>query len=340
MKTTTLQLHNVEALVSAAGLPHVMSRVPPSLYEGLHPWTVRHFQTPANTELRFHTTALPVEIHVTVQPEPVAAAVYFGDYLFREQTLLPGENVIEISEDPRLDLLRRGGTQQDFAPDLIRVLFLSISSAVSFDGITSAGVLTPPAPRDLPKLRYLAYGSSITHGFRASSPALTYAYQAAHRMHADLQNLGVGGSAYLEEALGQYIADSCDFDLFTAEISVNLLNQGCSAEEFYRRANAFLRKIDEKHPRALKAVISILPSFWDVGLTRPAAVSTAQSYRQITEHLCRELDGHYLFLDGRELMSMNNLSCDLIHPSDLGMNELGRNIADRLIASDPERFRV
>ena len=333
MITDGIQLYNVRALEQLDGMDRVLCRIPPEIQPLVHPWTLRHFRCPANSELRFRTSAFPVMLHLTVGPEPVYMAVFLGDQLIRRETLPAGAHRIRIEPEPLVS------HRTEFAPDLVRVMLLAVDGMVSFDGISSAGTLSPPLPRDVPKLRYLAYGSSITHGHRATSPERSYTYLAARQMHADLINMGVGGSAYLEPGLGQYLAEALDFDLFTAEISVNMLNQGYSADEFYTRAKEFLTRIHRAHPDALKAVISILPCFWDLGKSRPDAVSTAQIYREVTRSRCDDLEGAYLFLDGRELLHMENLSPDQIHPNDAGMEELGHNIAGRLMAARPELFR-
>ena len=66
--------------------------------------------------------------------------------------------------------------------------------------------IRPPPPHDLPALRYLAYGTSITHGFDAEGPHLTYVGHTARLLGANLINLGVGGSAHCEPELADYIA--------------------------------------------------------------------------------------------------------------------------------------
>lgn len=332
-----LEFHNIRELADLDGYDgKVLLRMPQYLFPHLQEHTVFQYHSIAASEIRFKAERLPVELDISVYSKDAYAAVYFGDHLFESFYLPVGPHTIRIEEQPHLKTFFEYAPCGVFSPHVIRVVFFSSAANISYRGCRSAGALTPPNAEELPKLRYLAYGTSITHGFNATSAVLPYCSQTAYRIGADLSNIGVGGAAFLEEALGQYIADYCDFDVMTAEISVNMLNQGWSAEQFYQAGKKFLTPISEKHPNALKAIISILPFFEDLGVRRPTEISDVKTYRKVAKELCADVGWH--FIDGTQLLSFRGLTCDLIHPDDFGMIELGEKLAKELFSLDPIRF--
>lgn len=67
--------------------------------------------------------------------------------------------------------------------------------------------MSPPQIGQEQRARYLAYGSSITHGSSVVGPTETYAMRVARLLGMDLINLGFAGSAHFDDALATYIAD-------------------------------------------------------------------------------------------------------------------------------------
>ena len=323
-----LEFHNIQQLTQGEE-GWLLCRTPLALDSALRDATVLEYRKPAGAEIRFVAEALPVSVSLRVTGAPCPAAIYLGDHLYRSLILSPGRQTVKIEDEDYLRDFFRAAPRGSFDSRVIRIVFHSLLSQVEYLGWESPGCVRPPEKRELPALRYLAYGTSITHGCNASAAGLPYCSQLARRLHADLYNMGAAGAAYLEEGLGQYLAEAYDFDVFTAEISVNMLIQGYTDQEFYDRAKAFLSPIDRLHPQALKAVISILPCFLDYGLRRPTMVSEADRYRRILRELAEEMN--FLFLDGPELLHPAGLSCDLIHPGDFGMIELAETIHKKLM---------
>jgi lysophospholipase L1-like esterase len=65
----------------------------------------------------------------------------------------------------------------------------------------------------VPDVRYLAYGTSITEGAKATATHLNYVSRVAQRRGYDALNLGCSGSAYCEGVLAEYIARRNDWDV-------------------------------------------------------------------------------------------------------------------------------
>ena len=84
------------------------------------------------------------------------------------------------------------------------------------------GDVTPPEEGQTPKVKYLAYGSSIPHGVTATKPTDTHAMKTAYLLGVNFINLGLGGGAHLEKEIADYISERNDWNF--EKISLNLSN--------------------------------------------------------------------------------------------------------------------
>jgi lysophospholipase L1-like esterase len=83
-------------------------------------------------------------------------------------------------------------------------LYLPEARSVSVAGLAGVeGELTASPPR----LRWLAYGDSITQGWSATDPGLTYVGNVARDLELEAVNLGFAGSARGELPVARQIAD-------------------------------------------------------------------------------------------------------------------------------------
>jgi hypothetical protein len=184
----------------------------------------------------------------------------------------------------------------------------------------------------------VCYGTSITHGAYASSQALSYPAVAARALDVDVRNLGLAGSAFCEPEMAAHIA-GLDWDVATAEISVNMIEAGWSLDDFTASSRAFLLRLAENSSRRVYC-ISPVAYYREAGLriedygvvpqvAPPAALG---EYRASLERTVREAALPNLELvDGRELLpGLGGLCADLIHPFDEGMIAIGSRLAERL----------
>ncbi len=333
------ELHNVAETVKTEGEGALFQRVPEAVRRELREASQSVYQAAAGCEIRLvaGADASPVRITLVSQEAPSQAYFYMGDFAVSAYTIGTEPTTIElappelcflttpIADSPRL----RGA----FAPQVWRLLFQG--GRIQLLNVEGEGIRAPRA-EELPSLRYLAYGTSITQGYSATHPALSYVSQTAWRLKADVINLGASGTAFCEPALAHYIADRTDWDILTLCLSVNMLGLGVSAAEFEEKAGYFVRTIAEAHQGKPIACISLFPSYHDLGLSRPNRhpVSTAAEYREVLRGIAEDKvlpNVHYI--DGRELLSdMRGLTQDLLHPDDQGMIEIGEKLAPRLSA--------
>jgi lysophospholipase L1-like esterase len=178
----------------------------------------------------------------------------------------------------------------------------------------------------------MAYGTSITHGFDAEGPHLSYIAQTAWHLGADLINLGVGGSAHCEPELADYMATRDDWDVATLALSVNM--QGFALDRFYERVSYMVSTVAERNPDKPVACITLFPYFRDFGIHDPGTNygGTPEQYRQaLRDAVAASSSGNVHLIEGGEILTEpRGLTHDLIHPGDHGMIEMGRNLAARL----------
>jgi lysophospholipase L1-like esterase len=225
--------------------------------------------------------------------------------------------------------------QMAFSPRVFRlVLGGSIARGpINLHAVQGEGI-RPPTPEELPRLRYLAYGTSITHGSSATAAHLSYVAQAARRLQADVINLGVGGSAYCEPAMADYIAGREDWHVCTLALSVNMIGAGFSLDEFHKRVSYMVNRVAGADTRRPVVCITVYPHSrdFDPRFTGLQDKGTSEEFRQRLRdaaQACPHSNVH--LVEGSEIMDdITGLREDLVHPGDHGMIRMGENLAARL----------
>lgn len=329
-----IEFHNVEELRAIEGRDGLLlQRIPENVRSRIRPAAQKKYIQPAGVEIRFTCKSFPVTLKIHNYGESDAAAVYFGDFQHQDLVLNEGLNEITIDMPQRLAQAIPLITKSLFAPEVVRVIFRGSISEVHYIGIEGNGI-SPPSKDMLPGLRYIAYGTSITQGMWPTSPVLSYTAIAARRLGADLINLGAAASAFCEEAIADYIADRDDWDFCTLCLSVNMLNQGVSRDEFYQKAKYLISAISGRHPEKPVFLISIFPYYLDLGIKNPSQtiLSTPVEYRNTLKQIRDEINTPNLYyFDGRDLLKdFGGLTSDLIHPGSLGMISIGESLAAKI----------
>jgi lysophospholipase L1-like esterase len=221
----------------------------------------------------------------------------------------------------------------DFAYDPNVWRLVLSGDPISFHGVDGRGV-RPPDSSDLPDRRYIAYGTSITQGAVATGPHLTYVWQTARRIGADVINLGSGGSAYCEPAIADYIAECGDWDIATLALSVNMFSAGFYVEKFRERVEYMLETIAETGRPVV--CITLFPFAEDISDTKKYSEKRAEpaAFRSALRQAVTEVSHSNVYLlEGNDLLSnVGGLSPDLVHPSDHGMISIGERLGRELDA--------
>lgn len=334
------ELHNCYDIVSDAYSGEMkMIRVPERVREAMSPIGRQYtaYNTP-NTEIRFCMNRDEAEITLQIfHPKGnsygnQALKVYFGCFQEDGLRIITDEECkLVIHRPENMELLKQitRKHQLPFDPEVVRIIAPGDCHLMLAE---VAGDVRPPGKEELPNLRWLAYGSSITQGCYGLHPQGAYAAVAARKLKADLLNLGFGGSALLEPEMADFIAERHDFDFLTMEMGINMvwdIEHQCigDADFFRKRVDYFVSRIADAHPDKWIFCLDIFPNKDDY-----TGEGQSDCYRQIVKEKVTGMKRERLvWLDGRKYLNIpDGLCVDLLHPSAQGCMEIGERLADDL----------
>ena len=326
-----VQLHNIEELVSVEGIKGFrMQRVPESVRMKLNPAAQKQMCRSSCAEIRFVSNH-PVSIELSCPDGLGMVEIFYGLFQSRERYEIKNKkSVIHIPAPGRMVMYDLSGfSNLSFSPKVCRLLMAG--DPMYLHGIYGDDC-RPPTRDELPRFRYLAYGTSITEHGHATAPHLTYVEQAAIRLGADVINLGSGGSAFCEPDIADYIAARRDWDFATLSISVNMLKFPLSF--FYERAAYMINTICRSDPRRPVICITLFPYSREFGdrFIGMEDKGSPDEYREALHQAVQDCpyDNIYL-LEGSEVLNhIGGLSSDLLHPGDQGMIFMGENLARQI----------
>lgn len=307
-----------------------LSRVPDELRRRLHFRGEIAALAATGAEIRFNLRGRRAQVTLQAVQRPAVVEVWQGTFVVDWHVVQMEPTTITVSlpeHQPMLEQAAREraavGRPLPFAPALTRVI-LPWRPAVKLLGLE--GDLEPPRADQTPARRYLAYGSSITHGNLSVQPTATYAQHCARRLGVDLLNMGFGGAAKLEPELARWLASRSDWDFATLELGINLVSF-IEAGEFERLVRAFVSTIAARRPEKPLFCIDLFPCRNE--RQDPAKVARFRAIvREAVEALGSPAVVH---VEGPSLLDgFAGLSADMLHPSPLGMEQIGERLAARI----------
>ena len=332
MEFSGIELHNVRELVyNEESGGYKFSRMPMRVAEFMANET---YFSATGCELRF----VPIDDEVTVkirlsQESKVAmAAVYYGSHQagWRMGMKVIGNEITEITvpKSPNAEILKKISAEYGYAfsPEVVRIVLPSGCHHEIYEVI---GKCRPPMPSELPKKKYLAYGSSITHGSLARHVSDSYAVRLSENFGCDYLNLGFAGSARLEREVADYIANECEFDFCTLEMGINVLNM--DPEEFRERVEYFISTVAKAHPD--KKIFCIDIFYMEEDVLYPGDPNSRPNIkRKIVKETVEKFSlSNTVYIPGLEILNGANwLSEDLVHPNARGVEELARNLTAKI----------
>lgn len=313
-----MEFYNVEAIVKEErGCK--MSRLPRDVAQQLD-YGIRDGTSflATGVELRFRMTGDEVKLHLRVSPEEEAQMVliYFGaiqgGWQYASKTLGTTETVISIKYPENLEILETISEREklSFHPRMVRVL---LPYGTCFY-LGKEGDTEPPLASDSPQKRYLAYGSSITHGSMALLPPHTYPSRIAESFGMDCINQGYAGSAFMEKPMAEYIAARKDWTLASVEMGINMLNKPLRDEDYEKRIKEFLGVL-AKDGRTVFVT--------DIFNHNGEKQERTAIFRDIVRRHAH--GGGLIYTPGEYLLSNPAyVSADLTHPTVKGMEQIAR----------------
>lgn len=168
----------------------------------------------------------------------------------------------------------------------------------------------------------LAYGDSITHGYFAYHPSLSYASKLARALDADQYNKAIGGDRFFPELLE--LEEPVKPDIITVAYGTNDWSRHTRAT-VQKRSRAFLTALRAKFPSA--KIFVITPIWRDreniSNYNEPKFMKKFGGYvhevKAIIEENCKDL-ANVTVIDGMKLVPHDqHFFDDGLHPNDLGM---------------------
>lgn len=285
-------------------------------------------------EIRFVSEGSRVSIFLSAIKSDGEVCVFKGGFFHSRHSLKAGIiKEIHLEEPQKL-------SQMD--PEILRGfpfsskvwrIVIGNKFNVKFNGINSYGCnIRVPEKDEVPALKWMAYGSSITQGSGAQQNHCSYIQQAARRLKVDVLNKGLGGSCLCEKAVADYIATQSEWDFITLELGVNM-RSGFTPEEFEHATEYLIRTVLENNPGKPVILITIFPNFAQFSQIRENVLTVRDyDFCEILRKLYLRMKNPHLYLiEGREVLSdLTGVTCDLIHPSDFGHILMGEQLAARL----------
>ena len=273
-------------------------------------------------ELRFNLKGERARLVLKCHQAPVVAEVYQGSYFVGWHMVGREATEIQVGLPANIDLLDEVAQQEGMPFDarLTRVLlpWRPPSRLLAFEAECE-----PPRPEQTPALKYLAYGSSITHGNASVRPSAMYAHRTSQLLGVDLINLGFGGGAHLEPEIADYIAERTDWDFASFELGINVLRR-IEVEEFARRVDYFVERVAAAHPDKWIFCMDLFTVQEDLEGERKV-----EDFRGVVGDKVASLGlPKLIHVPGNEMLtSVHGLAVDLVHPSPFGMEEIARNLS-------------
>lgn len=212
------------------------------------------------------------------------------------------------------------GSARDYA------LIMPFGDSVELTGLSlSGGKLFAPAAR--PQFKYIAYGDSITHGFRAENITKTYPFMVGEKLRWQVVNMGFGSRTAVASD-GDAIA-ACGGNLISILIGFNDFYGNKTLATYAQDIKGMIRNIRKQQP---ETPIFLITPLWS---SEPAWAAgkiglKLDDYRKTASQVAAESNDKHLYLvDGLSLMDNKlELTTDGIHPNDKGFAQ----IAERLTA--------
>jgi len=187
------------------------------------------------------------------------------------------------------------------------------------------------------RLKWITYGSSITHCVRAHSPARTWPAVAARKHNLNLMALGYGGQCHIDPMVAKMIRD-LPADIITLKLGINVHGHGSlNPRSFKPAVIGLIETIREKHPTTPIGVISpiICPPREDMPNNGLSLRDMRAELEDAVARIVRtDGDENLLYFTGLDLFgedSVGPLLPDDLHPNEDGNVLMGEKAAEIIL---------
>ena len=176
------------------------------------------------------------------------------------------------------------------------------------------------------KIKYVAYGDSITQGYTALSPSLTYVNLVGMELDADVYDLGIGGEFFQPMMMDE--AYPVQADIVTVAYGTNDWGHVLPEEDAERR-KGFFEKLLRTHPDA--KIFVLLPIWRDRQDDQRNGYGTLEDYRNLLREETKKFP-RITVIEGEDLVPHHGdfFMPDLLHPNALGFTQYAKNLWNEL----------
>ncbi len=282
---------------------------------------------PHGAELRFRLNGGKAKLVCrTAKGERGRAFVYFGRALLGEYAVgdSPAEVFAEMPVEQTVSRIGREGGSP-FGEKIVRVVFDGAQFALG----SLEGDISLPAKEDLPAVRGVVHGSSITAGYNSLIPDLSYVRVMERLLGAEIENLGFAGVCLAEDWIARRIAERGRYDFIALEFGVNVMYR-IGEEEFARRVRAFLSELR----KGTDAPVFCTDCFTFAYAQSKIPDEKYRAFKRAVQNAVSECGGkNSYYIDGETLLKdYRHLSADGVHPDVFGHMEIGSAFAEKIAA--------
>ena len=325
-----LAFHNVAELVPAFGGGLHLARFPSAVWPLAEaPMGSEAIRSSNGCEIRFVTDKPRARLYLRSLTGAADLVHYRGNHLHSYLTLEAGRiHCLELSM-PRLEANRDPAMRAlgGFASGVNRIH--SVGATLAYHGFDPmGGNPRPPVESELPRRRWLAYGSSIT---QSNATAHGYVNGAAQMLQAQAANLGMGGSCFVEPAIARFISSRDDWDFATFELGVNLVSPARDNGRFAEKVNYLLDTVIARHPDKPIFVITI----FGCGIYHEIESSDWQrdtlEKNEILRMAAARFPNHVTLLEGPDIVpDLRGFQVDLSHPEPFASARMALRLAEAM----------
>ena len=201
----------------------------------------------------------------------------------------------------------------------VRIYFPNLSATGIRDVELTDATLFRPTEK---KIRYVAYGDSITQGYTTLSPSLSYVNLLGESFDSDVYNLGIGGEIFEPLMLDENYPVKAD--IVTVAYGTNDWRH-VAAEEDATRRKGFFDGLIKIHKGA--KIFVILPIWRGDPVNEMDGYGTLEDYRELLRREIKEYP-EITVVEGENLVPRHPdyFMPDLLHPNALGFTQYARNL--------------
>lgn len=196
----------------------------------------------------------------------------------------------------------------------VSIYLPNLASAAIKDFILEGATFAKPVA---PRHRIYALGDSITQGYDALYPSMSYVNLTAGRFDAEVLNQAIGGAMFDAESLDSDVR-SFSPELITVAYGTNDWNNQKSADDVINSAHAYFKRLRGIFPDT--PILYILPIWRDLSYT-PADMPTGDFYvlRKRLADTAKKYAGVSVADGGAFVPHINEFYSDgYLHPTDAG----------------------